>query len=941
MIWDVDQNRALKFQHYESCTSLSWFPGSCTTVVSGSAMGWVKVFDTRSNSQSPVIQWLAHPANRPRKIKGLRPDCFHDSNILATFSDAYGDFVKVWDLRQIPTRNSTKKTGILQAFGINPYFAGHDISNVSGVINDCAWSTIRSGVIAVATSSQRCVSFFRYKEDQPQDNSVNTVSSMPLYTISTPDQVKSLSWQSVDSSKVWASTSSATDNNVLLLNDASTTELSSEQANKYEFMEFSDKRKNDILKFEHKLSKQPNRTGTSKRLLGALQTGVYDMDVRDDIPFSFGNNILAVVHSSGRLGISATSIDQLNVPQCKVLSSLTLSEKLLYCFKDQNQLMKDRASSGYSLDASTNIDILTEELNCLHKSMISNTDTSLNMANMALSNAVYEVYRVWDWLDRFEASNDSKESIQKSGILHVLNIQDVGRVSEIKAKIDESFVTFHPESGAPTYHSKNRAIIRKLCGWVNTQLLDGSNNNSTSSLPSSAANHGKFKSFSWGDLPVQSESSIAGGENDLLVHIVENCMQYSFERAAIVALWHGDLSYAVRILHDAVDSHNKSKLPLFTSSHNYSDQGRNLAGSKVLYEENADNENDIDEISSGTKDSSVEWDYPVTDNYMQVVALVGMCIAGYYPNHSEPKSIQVSRDRQSWKTMCEHVLYQLRAFERTAASYLSAGCLFLLANCSETKMNQNSVQRYMNILDDPNLVLEDRISFASNYLDDEDLVSWLIQLKLTCMKKGSLEGLLLTGLSHQGCDILQGFIDRTHDIQTAALISSRVMHLQESNSNKEDEQAHSRIVIWLHSYRTLLTKWQMNIERAHLDIEIGQLVQKNKQSKASKSASSKGDIVHAGRGRGGVGPQQQRIPIYEGALTKTSKLMQFSFVKLKCNFCNAFLPMDDLPSTRTEGLRSSKSILNCCASCGKQLPRCYVCQLHMVSFFVHMITLIS
>lgn len=974
MIWDVEHKQSLKFQHYETCSSLSWFPGSVTTVVSGSSMGWVKVFDTRSNSQAPVISWLAHPANRPRKVKGLRPDFVHDSNILATFSDAYGDFVKVWDLRQIPMKNSSKKTGVLQAYGINPYFAGHDISNASGVINDCAWSTIRSGVLAVATSSQKCVSFFRFKEDQLQDNGVSSVTSSPLYTISTPDQVRSLSWQADDQMRVWSS-GSATDGSALLLNDAGSSDISAEQINKYESVEFGEKLRSEIIKHETSsslLSLQPRAEVSSKRLLGAVQGGVFDMEVRDDNPFAYGNGHLAVLFSGGKIAVANISIDEFKIPDVTDKNTLSLSEKLLYCFKDLNQLMKDRAKSGYSLDATTNTDILSEELDCLHKSMIENADSSMNMANMALSNSIFEVYRVWAWLDRLETnSSDSKVSIQKAGVLQVLNIQDVSKVTEIKGKLDESFVNFHPETGAPTYYSKNRAAIRKLCGWVNSLVLEGSNNNSTNSL-TAAASFTSTKSkplSSWGDLNSRSDSG--GGslrdENDLLVHIVENYMQYSFERAAIVALWHGDLNYAVRILHGAVESHNKAKLSSFGTAANNTQSvdantNQQTREKRPAYDDDGDDGDDEDmfnvgdeETNSDGKVSSVEWDYPVSDNYMQVVALVGMCLAGYYPSQSEANSTRSTsfmRDRQAWKTMCEHVLYQLRAFERTAASYLSAGCLFLLANCNETTMNQNSLQRYSNILDDPNLVLEDRISFAANYLDDEDLISWLLQLKQNCLKKGSLEGLILTGLSHQGCEILQGFIDRTNDIQTTALICSRVIHSNESNSSKEDEQIHHRVTIWLHSYRTLLTKWNLNIERAHLDIEIGQRVQKNKHSKIPKNTISvSGKMTSSAGGSGGSGSSstttsasgnnskmvkggttttQQRIPIYEGALARTSKFMQYSFVKLKCSFCNIFLPMDDMPSTRTDALRSGKSILNCCGNCGKQLPRCYVCQLHMV-----------
>lgn len=931
MIWDVEYKQSLKFQFYEPCSAVSWFPGSSTTIVTGTSTGWVKVFDTRSNIQTPVMHWFAHGGNpnRPRKVKGLRPDILYDSNILATFSDAYGDFVKIWDFRHIAaTKTSNKRTGVFQLFMINPFFAGHDISNASGVINDCAWSPTSQNVIAVATSSQRCISFFRYKEKENiSDSTQSSMTSSHLSTISTPDQVRSLSWQTGDQLRAWVSNAS-NEGTTLLSNDGNAETF----GGKYENIEFGDKLKSDFAKYDNSTANPTTGDFSSRRLLGALHNGVFNMEVRDDIPFAFGSQHLAVLSSSGKVGIQPTGIDHFHVVDPENMKNLSLSEKILYCFKDPNQLMKDRAKSGYSLDAATNIDILTDELNYLHKSINEKADSSMALANMTLSKSIYDVYRVWEWLDRFEAnSSDSKCSIQKAGVLHVLNIHNANKLSEIDRKIDDSFVTIHPETGAPTYYSKNRAVIRKLCGWVNSLLLEGSNNNSTNSLAAvSSFTSNKSKNMSaWGEVASRSESGKSGSlldENDMLVHLVENCMQYSFERAAAVALWHGDVNYAVRILHEAVESHNKVKLKDFNV---VSDNNGNVIQRKPIYVEHDENEGN--DNSCGSKETSVEWDYPVSDSYMQVVALVGMCLAGYVPNNpSESNKSNLPRDRNSWRMMCEHVLYQLRAFERTAASYLSAGCLFLLVNCNDA-MNQKSIARYSNILDDPNLVLEDRISFAAHYLDDEDLACWLLQTKQTCLKKGSLEGLILTGLSQQGCDILQGFIDRTNDIQTTALIASRIIHSNESNSSKEDEFIHKRVTTWLHSYRTLLCKWSLNIERAHLDIEIGQRSQKNKHHQVPKSVSGKSEVGTSIAATTTASANRRGIPVYEGALNRTSKHMQFSSVKLKCGFCNVFLPMEDVPANKTETLRPCKNILNCCSNCGKQLPRCYVCQLHMVS----------
>lgn len=110
-------------------------------------MGWVKIYDTRSNQQTPAAySILAHPAPRPRKIKGttilhdihhyhhtvfkwhilskilynlmllfcsiviimigIRPDPFN-LNLFATFSDFPGDAIKIWDLRKATATTTT------------------------------------------------------------------------------------------------------------------------------------------------------------------------------------------------------------------------------------------------------------------------------------------------------------------------------------------------------------------------------------------------------------------------------------------------------------------------------------------------------------------------------------------------------------------------------------------------------------------------------------------------------------------------------------------------------------------------------------------------------------------------------------------------------------------------------------------------------------------
>ena len=145
-------------------------------------MGWVKVYDTRTSNQTGAsCSILAHPAPRPRKIRGIRPDPFRPY-LFASYSDFPGDVVKIWDLRKVA--NPTSKSVVPPSFVIVPTSANAAVSPHSGnfssqfassmggdaeAVVDAAWSTARAGVMAVATSQRPCVllQHFNYLRDEP------------------------------------------------------------------------------------------------------------------------------------------------------------------------------------------------------------------------------------------------------------------------------------------------------------------------------------------------------------------------------------------------------------------------------------------------------------------------------------------------------------------------------------------------------------------------------------------------------------------------------------------------------------------------------------------------------------------------------------------------------------------------------------------------------
>eukprot|EP00794_Sanderia_malayensis_P003124 gene3124-3592_t len=108
--------------------------------------------------------------------------------------------------------------------------------------------------------------------------------------------------------------------------------------------------------------------------------------------------------------------------------------------------------------------------------------------------------------------------------------------------------------------------------------------------------------------------------------------------------------------------------------------------------------------------------------------------------------------------------------------------------------------------------LEDRVAFACKYLHDATLAAYIENLTSAMIEDGNLEGLLLTGLTNDGLNLLEKYVTKTSDIQTASLIIV--------NTNVLETLKDQRVVCWLDSYRGLLDNWRLWHQRAKLDAFI-------------------------------------------------------------------------------------------------------------------------
>ncbi|KAG2464841.1 MIOA protein, partial [Polypterus senegalus] len=89
--------------------------------------------------------------------------------------------------------------------------------------------------------------------------------------------------------------------------------------------------------------------------------------------------------------------------------------------------------------------------------------------------------------------------------------------------------------------------------------------------------------------------------------------------------------------------------------------------------------------------------------------------------------------------------------------------------------------------------------------------------KLTSEMKdaGNLEGILLTGLTKDGVDLMESYVDRTGDVQTASFCMLK--------GSTGEVVKDPRVQCWIENYRNLLDAWRFWHKRAEFDIHRSKL----------------------------------------------------------------------------------------------------------------------
>jgi len=148
---------------------------------------------------------------------------------------------------------------------------------------------------------------------------------------------------------------------------------------------------------------------------------------------------------------------------------------------------------------------------------------------------------------------------------------------------------------------------------------------------------------------------------------------------------------------------------------------------------------------------------------------------------------------------------------------------------------------WSDILEKESLPFRERLAIAFQFLDDRALSSYLKRSVEQATARGSIESLMLTGLRcRAGMDIIQAYVDKTSDVQSAAMLSALTWPSyyaqQQSPMVASFVERHGylgyaasqnldlRPEKWVEAYRDTLDQFSLFHCRAYFDIERGQVM---------------------------------------------------------------------------------------------------------------------
>ncbi|KAJ2377681.1 hypothetical protein GGI05_006835, partial [Coemansia sp. RSA 2603] len=269
--------------------------------------------------------------------------------------------------------------------------------------------------------------------------------------------------------------------------------------------------------------------------------------------------------------------------------------------------------------------------------------------------------------------------------------------------------------------------------------------------------------------------------------------------------------------------------------------------------------------------------------------------------------------------------------------------------------------------------LATRVALALRHLGDAALMRYLGRVAREGVERGDLEALLVTGItgSDAGRRVLQAYVDRTGDVQTAALAvcadpEDAVGAGAASSAADVGEQ-------WIYAYRHLLNMWRMFTTRCLFDIAQGNAREAkglprlsrvgeevalrpadvrctfchqglgydvNKWRAAQLRAQKAAAAAAAGMGDGAAGMAQPSTPTSGKAATGGNGVLMAALPdpRLGRDASVAGVPGGAgggpmvagaamVAGTSDQQKSQSRLLYTICPKCGNNLPRCVVCRM--------------
>ncbi|KAL9612213.1 MAG: hypothetical protein Q9167_003201 [Letrouitia subvulpina] len=121
---------------------------------------------------------------------------------------------------------------------------------------------------------------------------------------------------------------------------------------------------------------------------------------------------------------------------------------------------------------------------------------------------------------------------------------------------------------------------------------------------------------------------------------------------------------------------------------------------------------------------------------------------------------------------------------------------------------------WRDVLKETSLPLRDRLAVAIMYLSDVDLTNYITSTTNECISNGDIEGIPLTGLTDQSIPLLQTYISKTYDLQSAILAIAHTCPRYFQSP---------LVALWRDEYRNQLNTHRLFIQRVHFDVQATKL----------------------------------------------------------------------------------------------------------------------